>query len=468
MAVTNAKNNFFARLLGKTSKDKSYYPQQEEPYNPTPTQGTPPSGFVPDYLPNYVGPRTLGAPSQPATQAGSQPTQPSQPQTQAGQPTDQQSGTVGAPNSRYRLMEMIEPKPERDQQAMDIIQRRSKINAIGKGFSALAGLGGIAMGGDAPAMVDLVTPWNMQQMQTLDADYRNRLQDWVNRSFQVDASNNQILNREIDQNIDAENAMERVRLQGENARQLAEQRAQYALQQLQAKSEAEQIKDMESMGINPYAEDAYSQYLNAQKKKFNTDINYTQARTNWNNRPASTGSRETSKEFPYPLATVKKGRDARIAQLEAEKKSALAGAKTTPEKDAISKRYDSMIDDVRKYNPGSNELMDADMAELGYQLEEQELSGGKNTTSNPSNQAGKSQVEFDWNNPERSFTNVSKQDDPVIKSRITSGFEKALTGSLTKEDFMQLSQDLIDAGDAQDLEEAYFFIEKFIEENQQQ
>jgi hypothetical protein len=406
----NTKNNFFARLMGKTSRDKSVYPQQEVPYNPTPQGGVPQSGFVPQYLPNYVG-QPQGAPTQPAVMAGSQPTQPSLPQPQAGQPTDQQSGTAGAPNSRYRLMQMIEPKPERDQEGMGVLQRRAKINAIGQGFSALAGLGGIAMGGDAPAQADIVTPFNMQQIQVMDADYRNRLQDWVNRSFQVEAANNQTLNREVDQTIDAENAMERVKLQGENARQLAEQRAQAALQQLQAKSQAEQMQAMEAMGINPNDPQAYEKYLNAQRQKFTTDMNYTKARTNWNNRtPGGSGSTKTP--FPYSLETVKKGRDAKISELNAQREAAVNAARTMPEKQAAAERFDKMIDYYRKYNPGSNELMDMEMAELGFQLEEQGAGGAAPTGGASAGNKG-GLPRFD---PQRGFVNTPRKNDPVIRA----------------------------------------------------
>lgn len=363
----NTKNNFFARLMGKTSRDKSVYPQQEVPYQPTQPQG---------------------APSQPAVTAGSQPTQPSLPQTQAGQP-NQQSGTAGAPNSRYRLMQMIEPKPERDQEGMDVIQRRAKINAIGQGFSALAGLGGIAMGGDAPAQADIVTPFNMQQIQVMDADYRNRLQDWVNRSFQVEAANNQTLNREIDQTIDAE-----------NARQLAEQRAQAALQQLQAKSQVEQIQAMEAMGIDPNDPQAYEKYLNAQRQKFTTDLNYTKARTNWNNRTPSSGSSTKRTFTPEELAQYQKNRDAAIAAEQAK----LEGL--NPYKDAEKiKAINERIKQLQTVNPGANELTDMEMLN-----NQQSQAGGLPAAAGPMNKGGLPR--FD---PQRGFTNVSRQNDPVVQ-----------------------------------------------------
>ena len=331
------------------------YPQQEVGVSQAPAPGTQPMvnqpGFMSGFFPG-------GMPSQPT-----QPTQPqAQPQAQAGQP--EQSGTVGAPNSRYRLMEMMEARPERDAEGMATIQKRAKINAIGKGFSALAGLGGMAMGGDAPVITDSVTPWNMNQMQVMDQDYRNRLQDWVNRSFQVEAANNQTLNREVDQQIDSENRMAQIQVQGENNRQLAAQRASDALNQLLTKSEIDQIKEMQKVGVDPNSENAYGEYLQKMSSKFNSDLNYTKARTNWNNRPATGGGR-SGKEFAYPLDVVQKGRDLKVSQLEQQKAEALKTARTPSEKEAVNKRFDSMIDDYRKYNPGANELMDMEMAQLG-------------------------------------------------------------------------------------------------------
>ena len=458
--LTNAKNNFFARMLGKTSKDKSMYPQQEVGISQAPAPGTQPmapqamqgNGFMAQMLPNYVGPGAQRNPSQPAVPVGSQPTQTTQPQTQAGQP--EQSGTVGAPSSRYRLMEMIEARPERDAEGMATLQKRAKINAIGKGFSALAGLGGMAMGGDAPVITDSVTPWNMNQMQIMDQDYRNRLQDWVNRSFQVEAANNQTLNREVDQQIDAENRMEQIQLQGQNARHLAAQRASDALNQLLTKSEIDQAKEMQKVGVDPNSENAYGEYLQKMATKYNADLSYTKARTNWNNRMPS-GSK-SGKNFPYSLDVVQKGRDLKVSQLEQQRTEALKTARTPSEKEAVNKRYDSMIDDYRNYNPGANELMDMEMAQLGGAEQ-----GG--------DQAGQPAAQAPMGNqydPKRGIvTNVPLKDDPIIKGRIKSGFQKAYEGNLSEQDFYQLMQDLIDAGEAEDEEQAYSYIEQFIEEN---
>jgi hypothetical protein len=455
MALPNTKNNFFARLLGKTTRDK-FAQADQDPVLPGQVQNpglrfsqSPQKQFSPQ--PDFI--------------TGSQPTQPSQPQTQTGQPQQQQPGTVGAQQeSRYRLMQMIEPKPERDQEGLDIIQRRAKINAIGKGFSALAGLGGMAMGGDAPVIPDMVTPFNLNQIQVMDADYRNRLQDWVNRSFQVEAANNEILNRETDQTIDAENAMERVKLQGENARQLAEQRAAASLQQLQAKSQAEQIKAMQEIGINPEDPKAYEKYLNAQRQKFNTDIGYTRSRTAANNYRSSSeysSSRSaggSGKEpFPYSLETVKKGRDAKISQLEAQRDAEMAKTNYETAKNAIAERFDKIIDNYRKYNPGSNELMDMEMAELGFQMEEQAAggspAGGKSTQPRDS-------FQYD---PRRGMTNVPAKTDPIIQSRLQDSFKRASEGNITEQDLMIMIQDLIDSGEAEDEEAAYQYIESYIE-----
>jgi hypothetical protein len=466
--LTNAKNNFFARMLGKTSKDKSMFPQQEVGISQAPAPGTQPmspqamqgNGFMAQMLPNYVGPGAQSYPSQPAVQVGSQPTQTTQPQTQAGQ--SEQSGTVGAPSSRYRLMEMMEARPERDAEGMATLQKRSKINAIGKGFSALAGLGGMAMGGDAPVITDSVTPWNMNQMQIMDQDYRNRLQDWVNRSFQVEAANTQTLNREVDQQIDSENRMEQIQVQGENARQLAAQRASDALNQLLTKSEIDQIKEMQKVGVDPNSENAYGEYLQKMASKFNSDLNYTKARTNWNNRPATGGGR-SGKEFAYPLDVVQKGRDLKVSQLEQQKAEALKTARTPSEKEAVNKRFDSMIDDYRKYNPGANELMDMEMAQLGGA----EQGGGQE--GQPTAQAPQG-YQFD---PSRGFiTNVPRSKDPVIKAQADKTLSEVIP-LLAGGDFSRGSealQAIIDMGlaDSEESAEEVLYNLLYSEEDQDQ
>lgn len=335
------------------------------------------------------------------------------------------------------------------------------MNAIGKGFSALAGLGGMAMGGDAPAIQDGQTPWNMQQLQTMDIDYRNRLQDWTDKKFRVDASNNDLLNREIDQDISAQNARDLENLRTDNDMMLAEQKANYALQQLQAKSQQEQRKEMESLGIDPSDPKAYEKYLQLQRQAFNTDQGYIKARTNWNNRVGSgtSNSRYSGGQQKYDNQTLIKGRNAMMEQLKAEKAEALKNADPL-DRDAIIKQYDGMIEDARKYKPGVNPLIDDEMMKMGIQVDEGPGLAGNNADKAPDNQRV---VQFDQN---RGFTNIPKNEDPAIKTRLTKGFQKAFEGTIDENDLDQMIKDLIEAGEAENEEEAYFFIEKYIEENQ--
>lgn len=437
MALPNTKNNFFARLMGKTTRDK--FAQADQ--NPV--------------LPGQVQNRGLTYSQSPKQQfppqsdfiTGSQPTQPSQPQTQTGQPQQQQPGTVGAQQEgRYRLMQMIEPKPERDQEGMDVIQRRAKINAIGKGFSALAGLGGMAMGGDAPVIPDMVTPFNLNQIQTMDADYRNRLQDWVNRSFQVEAANNQTLNRETDQTIDAENRRRQIELQGENDRKLAQDRADAALRQLNTKSEIEQAKEMESIGINPKDPKAFEKYLAAQQQKFKSDLDYNRSRTSANNyrateKPSSGGPSSKVSFTPEQLAQYQRSRDAMISAEQA-KLNGLDSIRDAEKIKAINER----IKQLQNVNPGANELTDMEI--LNYQ---QNQGGGTTEATGSANKGGLPR--FDQ---QRGFTNVSRQNDPVVQAEADKTLSSVIP-LIAKGDFSRSEealQAIIDLGLADSEESA--------------
>jgi hypothetical protein len=383
-------------------------------------------------------------------QAQPQATAEPQPMAQQAQPANAEQGA-----SRYNLMQMLEQQPTRDTQGEDVIRKRAKMNAIGRGLSSLAGLGGMAMGGDAPAIQDGQTPWNMNQLATMDLDYRNKLQDWTNRSFQVDQTNNQTLNREIDQNIDAENRMDQIGLQGQNQKLLAEQRAQYALQQLKAKSEAEQIKEMRSLGIDPYAEDADEQFLKLNGKITKSALNYEGSKTS-RNYQYGTGIKNPKEVKEYDLYTLRAGRDAKINELQAEMDEKIQATQSPAEQNAIRARYNDLIDDEANYEPGKNPLKDAEQMERGIKAEEGELEGPSKTEK----PAGGS-MKFDLKN---GFANIEADQDPVVKKRLSQGFQKAFEGSLSDTDLDQMIEDLIASGEAGDEEEAYFYIERYIEE----
>jgi hypothetical protein len=444
MAITNAKNNYLDRLFGRTN-EKLLFPEQN--------QGQAPAGGAAAGIGGAFN--FLGSPGvNPQPNAGQAPT------TTQAQPEQQ------VPTSRYKLYELMQSKPTRDTGQEEIIKRRAKINAIGAGFSGLAGLAGMKAGGDAPFIQDDVTPFNMQQIQTMDQDYRSRLQDWVNKGFEIDQSNTTLQNREIDKTIDFENQIARIQQQGANAQELAAQRAQYALQQLQAKTEAEQIKEMMGLGIDPYSKDAYQQYLNANKRKYEADVNYTKARTNWNNRIASgSGAGATGKAPQYGMSTLKKGRDAKISQLEEQLKQYSSDPKAAYDQNIQGqvKFIQDQIKELRNFNPGKNELMDAELAELGIQLEEQ--SGGANPqpqSVSTGAQRGPA-VPFD---PQRGFTNVPKEQDPILKERITQGLQLIENNEASDEDFEMILQDIVDAGEAEDLDAAFQLVYKLLKGNQ--
>ena len=336
MPITNAKSTWLARLLGKTNERNNI--PEEAAMQTNPNAGINPGLRFQNQSPLF-GPEGLG--SAPQKQV--------QPQSQ--------------PRTRYNLFEMTQPKPTRDTESEDIIKRRAKINALGAGISGLAGLASMATGGDVAEPVDLITPWNMDQSRMLDMDYRNRLQNWIDQGFQVDQANTQILNREIDQNIDAENRMEQIRLRGEEARATAAQRAFDELNKIAAQGEQKLIEAMQGIGVDPYSKTAYQDYLQKRAKQFETESNYTKARTNWNNRVSSGAGRSSGKTTftAEQLATYKKNRDRLIAAEQAK----LQGLDPIQDAEQI-KAINERIKQLNSVNPGTNELTDMEM------LQEQE------------------------------------------------------------------------------------------------
>lgn len=459
MAISNTKNNYLTKLFGSASDKFRYRKQQEEQAQPLPGQGV---------IPKPAGNFSLGSPARNPTipQVGN-PTIPSagsvpasttpQPPAGAGMP-----GAEGAEakSTRYNLLQMMEPEPTRDTESEDIIKKRARMNAFGRGISALGGLAGMATGGDAVAIADLQTPYNMQQMQTLDVDYRNKLQDWTSRKFQTDAANVAIQNREVDQTIDQENKLDEINLRSEEAKALAEQRAQAALNTLQAKSEAEQIAEMEKMGIDPYGENAYGQYLDKTRQFSNANLSKIKAQTNASNRIASAstgkGTGKVSvggKEVDYSLAEQKKGKDLMIKDLEDQKKAIAAskgksGGMLMPQDQAEINAINDRIEAIQKYNPGSNEMSDYEIQQRFTQSLGGEVAGQPQ---------GGAAVPFD---PNKGFTNTPISKDPVVimkakqtlQTMVPQFKESAKTGDFTGSD--AIAQALVDSGQAPSLEEA--------------
>jgi len=369
MAVTDVKDGFIKRLFGTNASIKRDRYMSADPDN------------------LIQEPQNLfGANEQLLGFLGAQPQLNPQAQPNVQQPQAQPPVTVGemdqgtqSPQSRYQLFQMFQ-KPQRDIEAEDTIKRRAKINAIGKGISGLAGLAGMAVGGDAPAVPDFVTPFNMQQLQMLDSDYRNQLQNWINQGFQVDQANTGLRNKEIEEDTAAQNRMAQIEAQGQNQMAAVQARAQAALQQLQAKTRAEQIKEMKSMGINPSDPDAYGKYLNAMQQKAAADLGYLKSKTNWNNRIAS-GSRSSVRGSggantpQFDLETLRIGRDRKMKQIQDQRQQALAGA-SMADRAEINKRFDKLEDEVRTYRPGANQLTDQEMYYLGLQDDEMPFDDG--------------------------------------------------------------------------------------------
>lgn len=355
MAVTQAKDNWFRRMFGRDNTTG----MGSKPSNEGGSNGSP-AGFIPDFLPNYSGAKTITE-----TPVDQNPVVNQDPQPNAMTPADQ----VETPQSRYKLYELMQDKPERDIEGENVTRNRAKMNAISKGLSGLAGLAGMATGGFAPNVPDFVTPWNMDQLKTMDNDYRRRLEDWTNKGFQVDTMNTQLLNRETDQAIDNENRMALEDRRYQNDAALIDQRAEVALNQLQAKSQTEQIKEMMELGIDPNSKDAYSQYLNAKKKQFNADLAYTNSKTNWNSRQV--GRANSQQGTQYPIKTLTAGRNAMIADLNNQLKALTSDQATAMANQAQIKAIQDQISDLNNYNPGKNPLKDAEIANKGYEIESQ-------------------------------------------------------------------------------------------------
>tara|TARA_R100000388_G_scaffold92311_1_gene75189 strand:- start:310 stop:1218 length:909 start_codon:yes stop_codon:yes gene_type:complete len=302
----------------------------------------------------------------------------------------------------------------------------------------------------------------MEEMQRLDQNYRGQVENWVNRRFQVDQANTQLQNREIEQDINAENRMAEINQRGEQARILAEQRAQAALQQLQAKTQAEQIKEMMEMGIDPNSENAYGEYLQKNREKFNTDLNYTKARTNWNNRIASGSGRGAAEgsQLPYSLGILKAGRDAMIQELREQAKK-LTAQNNPIQNEAQIKMITDRIKQLETYKPGVNQLMDMEIGEMGMNL----LNPQENSPENQSNidsfpyQPGQG---FNFNSGEQ-----AQQARPDVANRITTGLQKIASGQASDQDFETLLESIVEAGEAEDLNQAYELVLELLNQSNQ-
>lgn len=429
MGITNTKNNWLARMMGKDMTERKARQGNVQQTDPN-------AGIMPMLRHQQAQPQTVN------------PLLPQQPQAQTA--VDQGATAPQDPKSKYKMYELLQNEPVRDEAQEGIIQRRAKMNAFSKGFSGLAGLAGVAMGGDAPVIPDTVTPFNMERIQTLDNDYKSRLEDWVNKGFQVDQANVGLQNKEIEQNIDQGNRELLAEQKFQNDQVLIEQRAQAAIQQFQQKSEIEQMQEMRELGINPNSPDATAQYLKKRGVMTDADIRYLQSKSNWNNRAGrSSGSGAEAKT--YDIETLQRGKKQILSQLEQQKQG------LDPMRDRVAlEAIESQLKQIREYNPGKNELMDAEImnagmntGEGGIQDEEQSIQEGFGNPYTP----GKGM-------------RIPKTDDPQRTARITTNLQKLVNQTATDEEFESILQDLVDAGEAADLDEAESILMNYLRPKQ--
>ncbi len=191
--------------------------------------------------------------------------------------------------NKYKFMEMVQEKPERDVEGEEALKKRARNNAIGKAFGALGQLGGMAAGGDAVEIEDGQSPFIMQQSQFLDTDYRERLQEWGNKNFQTEQFNTQLQNqiagkqddrdfsRETSQNDQRFRTEERMGGQeftsaqsdkaNQQQRDLVDQKAKRETEQFYRMDRAAQDKAMRDAGVDPRSPNAMQEYTQGQKNK---------------------------------------------------------------------------------------------------------------------------------------------------------------------------------------------------------
>jgi hypothetical protein len=356
--------------------------------------------------------------------------------------------------SRYTPIQNTE-EPVQDEALQEKIKRRAKMKLIGTAIGSLGQLGGVAAGGDATRLEDGVTPWNLNQLQIADADYRDRLRSWIDRGFTVDMYNNRLQNQEASENYETGVRQDQAAQKAQYDAQLAEQRAQAALNQLTAKSAIEQREDMAKLGINPDDPTALEQFLDLNRKKFGADMNLTQARTNSYNR-----SNTKSSDKNFDLDAMRRGRDAMI--MDEEKK--LQGLDPIEDAEKI-KAINERIATIRKHNPGSNELLDDDILKRASQIGNKEpINSGR-------------AVQFDQ---ERGFTNIPKSQDKIYQNNKKSEIEKSLETSVNQlispsfqkmdqvsqgQIFNQIIMGLLESGEVQTEAEAEAYILEILEGN---
>lgn len=364
---------------------------------------------------------------------------------------------AGAGRQRFQLMQMMQPEPTRDSRSEEMIKKRAKVNAIGRGIGALGQLAGVASGGDASFIPDAQSPFLMNEFNKLDTDYRSRLQDWTKQGFQVDQFNNRVQNDAIQDQARLEDGIELDNARTANDKILNEQRAEYAIQNLMAKSKEELESEMRKVGVNPSDPEAMGKLMKANGLGFSTEINRKKAQTNWNNRVASGSGRGNTggaKDPEYDLATLKKGKDAMIAQIDAQIKQMNDSGDAVQNQEQMKALLDQRSQ-LQQYNPGKNQMIDAEIMQMGIQQDEGDFGGqGSAKQQNP--------MTFD---PARGFNNTPKsKDDPNVRKSIETGLGRVLSGDLS--DIDNLVKTLTESGVFKSEEEAEFWLAAKMDEQE--
>lgn len=195
------------------------------------------------------------------------------------------------PQSRFapKFMEMTQPVPVLDTEEIQTQQGRARTSVLGQLLGSLGQLGGMAAGGDAVQLDNSVPSIALNQILTMDKDYRDRLGQYWKDSFDTNKTNIGIQNRFLGDEADRAFRDDQ-RGKGEQFRtgeRLGEEKFRTGLQDDQQKflsgQQAARLKadinklyiqdklafneEMRKAGVNPNDKDAVDQYLSKMNMK---------------------------------------------------------------------------------------------------------------------------------------------------------------------------------------------------------
>jgi len=268
------------------------------------------------------------------------------------------------------LMDYVNPKPQPDTASEEVLKRRSKWNTLGRLIGSLGQLGGMASGGDAVGIVDNVSPFITGRLLELDDTYRNDLSNWANRAFQMDMHNNRLQNEERQAQRDNQFQEQRMDIQHQNAKAIAEQRAQDALKALQAKNSEAQAKEMRQVGVDPSAKDAMPKYLQAMRRKFENDLAYK-------NRMGRGSGKDKDVPDSDFVEVVRVGREKKLAELNNQLRE--LSSETVPDQNQV-KALQDRIDDLRNLKVKKDNQVALDLYEEEMKYRRGPASEGFNST----------------------------------------------------------------------------------------